>query len=267
MFTMGLPLGVCAEERVTITGDILDGSPSEPSPKMELPAVVIRESRTNNLSDRKITFNRVADPKLPVPRPSLPEKAPLSAKQIEGIQNSPEVQRWIKEAKQTTHLFLSATVVDEKATLLRWWHEGVEFQAWSNVNFNYLTGFAEYRKGEQLYSALLMVGDVSSAQQPEDSPYRIPAGLPSGKPALIPVGEFEEMAENVKTLDAIHALHELYQTEGERLKWAHVQRKLKRKEREAALLTNPPVPEDVVLNYWKIETKADKVVEVEGGAQ
>ncbi|RYZ70543.1 MAG: hypothetical protein EOP09_05925 [Proteobacteria bacterium] len=53
--------------------------------------------------------------------------------------------------------------------------------------------------------------------------------------------------------DAIVALHELYATDGERLREAYELREARRKEAEAELRANPPVPKDIVLNFWKIE--------------
>jgi hypothetical protein len=76
-------------------------------------------------------------------------------------------------------MFISATVVDHRATLVRWWHDGAEYRAWSNANWLYLTGFADCKEGDRRFSTLLLAWNTYSAQLPEDSPYRIPEDLPA----------------------------------------------------------------------------------------
>jgi hypothetical protein len=58
--------------------------------------------------------------------------------------------------------------------------------------------------------------------------------------------------------DAIVALHELYATDGERLREAYELREARRKEAEAELRANPPVPKDIVLNFWKVEPQKEE---------
>ena len=139
-----LPMAAIADDRATIVGGIADGTPPPPAPVKELPEVEIRESVTRLLPDRTVTINRVADPKLPDPRPKLPERIDLDFDEIEAFRNSPEVQAWLAERAKTTHMFISATVIDRRATLLRWWHDGAEYQAWSNADWMILTGFSNF---------------------------------------------------------------------------------------------------------------------------
>ncbi len=53
--------------------------------------------------------------------------------------------------------------------------------------------------------------------------------------------------------DAIVALHELYATDGVRLREAYELREALQREAEAELRANPPIPKDIVLNFWKVE--------------
>jgi hypothetical protein len=66
--------------------------------------------------------------------------------------------------------------------------------------------------------------------------------------------------------DAIVALHELYATDGERLRQAYELREARQKEAEAELRANPPVPKDIVLNFWKVEPPK-KVAEAQAPRQ
>lgn len=260
-----LPVSVPAqEEPVTIVGPLADGTPAPPAPKPELPEVEIRETKVVQLADRKVTINRIKDPGLPDPRPTPPKTIGLTTEEIEAFRNSPEVQRWIEEAAKTTHLFISATVVDHRATQIRWWHDGAEYRAWSNANWLYLTGFGECQKGDKRFSTLLMAGNIDSGWLPEDSPLRIPDDLPEtpGTYQLI-----QGDITNAEAFEGINALHELYRSEFARLKEAYELREQRRQEREAELRANPPKPKDIVLHYWKVEPKKEAPTRPKGGGR
>lgn len=261
----GLPLIATAQDDpVTIVGELSDGTPPQIAPKPELPPVVIRETKIVQLPDRQLTIHRVADPGLPDPRPKIPERQELSEEEIEAFRNSPAVQLWVEEAAKTSHLFISATVIDGRATFLRWWHDGAEYQAWSNADWMILTGFAECQKGDKRFVSLLMAGRMNSANLPADSPYRIPDDLPAEPGSYrITKGDLTD----TEAYEGIAALHELYRSDYTRLKQAYELRVQRRREREAALRANPPVPEDIVLRYWKIEPKRTDTVQAEGGEQ
>jgi len=262
--SFGLSLISSAQDGpVTIVGELSDGTPSPPAPKPELPPVEIRETKVVQLPDRQVTIHRIADPGLPDPRPKLPERQEMSAEEIEAFRSSPAVQQWLEEAAKTTHLFISATVVDDRATFLRWWHDGTEYQAWSNSDWMILTGFAECQKGDKRFVSLLMAGRMSSANLPADSPYRIPDDLPA-EPGTYRITQGD--LANTEAYKGITALHELYRSDYARLKQAYDLREQRRMEREAALRANPPQPKDIVLHYWKVQPKR-RLGKVEGGAQ
>ena len=236
-------------EPVVIVGELDDGIP-DPSPlRPELPNAEILETVTHQLADRKITIHRIKDPNWPNPPPPVPRMTELSPEEMEAFRNSPEVQQWLQAADNSTHLFIFATVVDHRATLLRWWHDGAEYRAWSNANWLYLTGFSECRKGDRSFLPLLAAVDIDSARLPEDSPYRIPEDLPAEPGSYYVI--HGDLA-NAAAFEGITALHELYRSDYDRLKAAYELRKENRQAYEAALRANPPVPEDIVLYYSKM---------------
>lgn len=245
-----LPVAAFADDRATIIGGIADGTPPPPAPVKELPEVDVRETVIQELPDRTVTINHVADPKLPDPRPKLPERNDLSAEEIEAFRSSPQVQAWLERQAKTTHMFISATVVDRRATFLRWWHDGTEYRAWSNADWMILTGFSDFEKGDHHYSALLMAGRLSSESLPLESPYRIPANFPEQPGTFILT---HGVPANNKAISGISALHDIYLNDYARLSAAYDLRERRRIEREAYLRANPPVPEDVVLHYWKVQ--------------
>jgi len=169
---------------------------------------------------------------------------------VAAFKNSPAYLDWQEKQSHTTSLFLSASVVDHRATLLRWWEGGKEYQAWSNLDFKYLTGFASFSKGERHFVTFMGVGDVSSASLREESMFGIPADLPTGAPDFRMI---QGAAGESEGYDAIVALHELYATDGQRLRVAYELRKTRQRAAEAELRANPPIPKDIVLNFWKVE--------------
>ncbi len=262
--SFGLSLiAIAQEDSVTIVGQLSDGTPPPPTPKPELPPVEIRETKVVQLPDRQVTIHRIADPGLPDPRPKLPERQELSQEEIDAFRNSPAVQQWLEEAAKTTPLFISATVVDGRATYLRWWHEGAEYQAWSNADWMLLTGFAECEKGDKRFVSLLMAGRMSSEHLPAESPYRIPEDL-TAEPGTYRITQGD--LTDAEAYEGITALHELYRSDYAHLKQAYDLREQRRMEREAALRANPPQPKDIVLHYWKVQPKR-RLGKVEGGAQ
>jgi len=212
----GISLIAAAQDApVTIVGELSDGTPPPSAPRPELPPIEIRETKVVELSDRQVTIHRISDPGLPDPRPKLPERHEMSAEEIETFSNSPQVQQWLEEAAKTTHLFISATVVDDRATFLRWWHDGAEYQAWSNSDWMILSGFAECQKGDKRFVSLLMAGRMSSANLPANSPYRIPDDLPA-EPGTYRITQGD--LANTNAYEGISALHELYRSDYIRLK-------------------------------------------------
>jgi len=265
-----LPIAAIAQERVTIDGILSDATPP-PSP---LPKVLhefkVISTEEIPLEQRKMIVRRVEDPGFPDPTPQPP--AVIDPATVAAFKNSPAYLEWQEKQTQTTTLFLSASVVDHRATLLRWWEDGKEYQAWSNLDFKFLTGFASFSKGDRHFVTFMGVGDVSSAALHNESLFRIPSDLPAGAPDFRMV---QGAAGESEGYDAIVALHELYATDGQRLRVAYELREARRKEAEAELRANPPIPKDIVLNFWKVEPPKKEAeaqapryskTKVEGGA-
>jgi hypothetical protein len=248
-FALLLPLTGLAQENVTIDGVLNDGTPPpSPQPKV-LPEFTILSTEEIPMEKRKLIVNRVENPGFPDPTP--PPPVPVDPAALEAFKNSPEYQAIQERSDNTTHLFLSATVVDHRATLLRWWDKGKEYQAWSNVDFNYLTGFASFSKGDRHFVTFMGVGDIDSGKLREESMFQIPADLPEGAPQFRMI---QGLAGDSEGYEAIAALHELHATDGERLREAYELREARRREVEAELRANPPLPKDIVINFWDVDT-------------
>jgi len=248
-----LPFAAIAQDRVTIDGILSDGTPAPQPPPKVSHSFKILSTEEIPIEKRKLIIHRVENPGFPDPAPPAPRVIDRGA--VAAFKNSPaHLARQVQQA-HTTSLFLSASVVDNRATLLRWWDGGKEYQAWSNVNFKHLTGFSSFSKGARHFATFMGVGDVSSASLREGSIFRIPSDLPTGAANFIMV---RGAANESEGYGAIVALHELYASDGERLREAYVLRMKREKDADAKRRANPPAPKDIVLNFWKVESPKER---------
>ena len=251
----GLPLHAQDESGARLVSPVADGTPAESAPPKELPAFTVRSTTVRQLEDRKIIMQRVSDPGLPDPPPPPPS---ATKEELEALRASPEWQERIANYKPTKLIILSATVVDGEMTFVRWYHEGEEFQAWSNVNFNHLSGFAEFESNRTRYSFIMAVGDISTAKGRKSVWPGKPPELGVDYPAFTLVKGDESKGD---ALAMMIALHDLYENEQDKLVAAHEGRLRASAEREAWLRANPPQPKDTVIQFWRREAPS----KAEGG--
>lgn len=241
---------------VRIVGTLDDGTPPPSAPLPDLPTLDVEKTSIRALPDRKVIVHRVKDPKL-----SVRQQTALPS---EIDPEDPEVQEWIagqQEAEMDIELVIvSATIYDRQFTFLRWWvfrNDGQpeEYNAWSNVDFNYLTGFPMFEAGNTRFGLLMAIGNIDSEQQRTTrenagaafDPVEIPA-LPIGDPAyMITKGDPGREA----VIAPVQGLHQLYANDPLRLITAFEGREQARREREAELKENPPGKKDLILHYWK----------------
>jgi len=251
----GLPLHAQDESGAKLVSPVADGTPALPAPPKELPAFTVESTTVRHLENRKIIMQRVSDPGLPDPPPPPP---PATKEELEALRASPEWQGRIADHKESKLILLSASVVDGKATFVRWYHDGEEFQAWSNVNFNYLSGFAEFESDRKRYHFIMAVGDISTAKELELEWPGKPPELGVDYPAFTLVKGDETKGD---ALAMMIALHDLYENEQDKLVAAHEGRLRASAEREAWLRANPPQPKDTVIQFWRREAPS----KAEGG--
>lgn len=260
--------GTHQETAPQIVGDLADGTPPPPAPPRPVRDYQILKTTVQGQGGRNVTIHRVADPGLPERVEPIPSTIDL---------DDPEVQTWLEEqrraAKRLRLTIISATVFDHEVTFLRWWVFGgegppEEFQAYSNVDFNHLTGFGAYEVGEMQYGILMGIGNsdaadrqrFAEAQGLEFRERALPALADDGPRYVVTQGDTNN-AEGVALIDS---LHELYRNERDRLITAYEGRQQARREREAFLEATPPQPTDITLHYWR---KADKRPLAERGAR
>ena len=211
-----------------------------------------------------VTMQVVAAPDLPDPPPQLAALSP----------DAPAVQAQVRELlgthQRTERFFVSATVYDHHRTFVRIYPNARVDEvvgAWSNLDFNVFNGWSTYRvtnnDGISREVGLLMgVSNFQTAAMQTLAARSGTAYYPPSIPALpelIPDGPAFQVVEGdaeSPAMDTLQQIHELFRNEGERLASTYLARKEAEAERKAALLADPPVPNDVTIRYWKGEPDA-----------
>jgi hypothetical protein len=254
-----LLLALTYAQEVSALGTIADGTPSPPSPPKVLPKFNVEATTLHRLADHDVIMQRVTDPVLPDPPPPPP---PMSEKEYEALRASEEWKGVLEKHKDSQMLFLSATVYDHKRTFVRWYGIGTPmkcFAAWSNVDFNHLSGLGGFESDGIQYALLMGIGNADTArsnlriskQTPEIGEPAVP-DLPSDRPAFVLV---EGDEKDVEGMAPMLGLHQLYTVEKSRLAAAYVRRERARVEREAYLKAHPPTTPDTVIQFWSRKSK------------
>lgn len=205
------------------------------------------ERATAPLEDRKLIVEHTHDPgwgRVPQETKAAP---PINDPQRTALRQQPHVRAAIERAAATVHLDISATVVDQRATLLQWWHKGREYSAWSNLDWSLLVGITRWEAKGKQFDGLLLTGNADSRKLPKDSPLTIPPDLSDGPPRLQFAPGDDPPPE---ATEGILALMELHQRDRIQLLEARDARE-KTTANEAARQAMPKP--DAVLRVWKVQ--------------
>ena len=156
---------------------------------------------------------------------------------------------------------VSATVYDNEATFLRvHTQSGGESQvteAWSNVDWRHLSGFASFEGRGQTFSFLLMAGDSSIEalkKAKELNPEIVVPEPPNNLPKIGSAGPRytvgKEAANHEVALEFLEAIHDLYEEKETELIEAHEKRVADQIARQEQLRLNPPKKKDVEVHFW-----------------
>lgn len=250
-----------------IIGNIPDGTPpppAPPKPEFIVPAKDILDTTTHEQEGRTITIRQIKPIALPPPPP--PAETTVAEADAEFSQRLAEY----REAHPKNELlFLGATVFRSKdsppRTLVRYWPAGTgeSVTFWSSADFALIAGAIQsfVDSAGETHSMIMGWGNVdidrmSELRAAKGLEYDAPdmPDFPEGKATYQIVGNQPTAEELV----AIQSLHDLYNSEFERLKTAYEGREKARIQREAELKANPPKPQDITLNYWRTEKPASE---------
>lgn len=74
-------------------------------------------------------------------------------------------------------------------------------------------------------------------------------------------------ATNKEALVDLETLHDLYRSDGQRLKLAYEIRENALRERQAWLEANPPQPQDIIVRHWKVPEPAEVAPKARTGTE
>lgn len=255
-----------------ILGKIPDGTPPPPAlPKPEylVPAQDVLDTTSHEQGGRTITIRQIKPIDLPPP-PAPVEVVPAEVDE----EFSQRIAEYREEHPKFNLLFLGASVYRSKdsapRTLVRWWpiEGGKTITYWSSADFALIAGgITSYVDSAAATHHLLMawgnvdIDRMAALRAAKGLEFNIPEipDFPEGKATFQIVGE-QPAAED---LVALQSLHDLYNSELQRLRTAYEGRERARLEQEAYLKANPPQPKNITLNYWRAEKPAGE----KGGGQ
>lgn len=254
---MKTPAALCSLALLTAITSAQDESdtnkPEQPPIKFQ-----VLQSWKTDLGDRSIYLNRVLPPIIPQegavharpPRPLSAEDAEIALR---------------RKSKKSEILFLSATVYDRKVTEIRWVDGAHQFSAFSNVDFNLLGSSATVETADTVCSLLLTVGNETTGDSGSltlsaarsEALARKAKQIPSLEKLSLTQAQYlimedeSDVAPQAKDLAAMDALHAYFDANRQRLAEEYPRREAARIERERWLEEHPPVPTDIVINFWR----------------
>lgn len=209
-------------------------------------AEVISEGEGTLPDGRKVIVREVVPPAL------KKAKKPVTKRPTEP-QFAPEQLALINKSKQFQNhkvQMLSCTVYDRRVTELRWRHEGENFVAYTNSDFNYLRGIMTVTTEAVRYDYFFGIGNVDSEQMAKPLP-----ALPKFSPHRSEYVLIEGDSTNAAATAGLEALLAYYDANFDALKVAYQRSQAlvaaQRRYEEA----NPEPKKDFILQFWVLEKK------------
>ena len=191
--------------------------------------------------DHSIFYNRVEKPLLkptwqrPVPPPYVPTAEEIAREQRLA-------------AKRDVNLWISCTVFDGQFTEVRIPQDGQEVVIFSTIDFNLLAQGFDLETADSFYSLFMGLGDVLREEFGGEWPGRLLAeAAKAGTSKWRVVSKLQPTADTVRTIEDLHRYFDAHR---EALIAQRAQRDAAQKAYEEWIKANPPVPEDIVINYF-----------------
>jgi hypothetical protein len=246
--TTAILLG-CISLTAQMFADDTSGNPDSGSAAPAAPPInfQVLQATKIDLGNRSMIYNLVAPPVIPpipatAPAPSPPPPA--------ADANTPQQQPALKNVA----LFFSATVYDRGVTQLIWSDVNGRHTAYSNVDFNYFSGFITLTTTDTSYFMVMGLVNSTQAQAASDN-VQIPI-LPQFNPAaaqyvLAQDGSNPPTDDSLKWLDAMHAY---FGANSQQMIDSYNAAQAAQAAQAQWLLAHPPVPQDTTINLWPINS-------------
>jgi hypothetical protein len=249
-----------------ILGNIPDGTPPPPAPPKPtfiIPAKDILTSASHQQGGRTITIQKIK----PIALPPLPEpETAMVASDADVAAFKVRMAAYRAQHPRARMLGIGASVYRfdnaPPRTLVSYWPgDGADaIQFWSSADFALISGIHSFVATDGQTNDLLMmwssmnVSRMAAMFAAHGRPYHAPVipTFPTGPATFTCVGA----PPTPEILVAIQSLHDIYNTDHERLQTAWEGRKRASIERDAYLKAHPPQPQDIVINYWRTDKPA-----------
>jgi hypothetical protein len=195
--------------------------------------------------DHSVFYNRIETPVLKpqASRTPVPPREPTA----EEIAEAARI-----DAKRQVNLWISCTVFDGQFTEVRFPQDGQEVVIHSTIDFNLLGQGFDLETENSLYNLYLGLGDVPRDEFMGEWPVRLLAeAARAGRSKWQVVSRLQPSADTVRTIEDLHGYFDAHR---ETLVALRSQREAAQKAREEWLKANPPVPEDIVVNYFPVRS-------------
>ncbi|MGJ8695298.1 MAG: hypothetical protein ACSHYF_03210 [Verrucomicrobiaceae bacterium] len=256
---------------LTITGFlalILVGAGQSVDEKVPLKDLPVVREKVVEQGGRRIFFQEVN-------LPSVDQKR--RAKGRGGLMSRSGTLPWWKiptTEVEKRHYQVTATVYDERITLLSWrstepGEDGV-FSCWSNVNWKELVGLDEVAGPNYEFSFFLFVSEARGAQMGREGKMSDGVEVPNlpdlekgGARYLLTAGNRDDEA-GIEFMETLHALHD---GQKQHLRAAHRARKIAELYRSREIKRGSPQPkaEDVVIRFRQVSAEEVKEIQVKRG--
>ena len=196
--------------------------------------------------DHSVFYNRVEPPVLKpeAPRPVVPSPEPTAA----DIARAAQI-----DAKRQVNLWFSCTVFDGRFTEVRIPQDGEEVVIQSSIDFNLLTQGVDLETADSYHNLFMGLGDVSREEFSGIWPTTLLAEAARTGQSKWRVVSKVQLQPSADTSRTIQDLHTYFDKHRQSLIAHRQQREAAQRAHEEWLKANPPVPPDIVINYFPIE--------------
>lgn len=202
----------------------------------EVPALKVH---TIDEGDRKVVLRRVAPPV------SLPEPAEEGADEIVAVPEIQPVPDLDSKPREPLEMLL-ITVYGDQVSRIQW---GGEFTVWSATSFAALPAIGEIGAENAVHPYFAIVSEANAESLPDE--FSIPED--SAAPYWLEAGGMQAPPDRL--FAEMELLHEFYWENEEEFRDAWQRSKALREARERYLAANPPVKEDLIINFAPVKSR------------
>lgn len=209
-------------------------------------AEVISEGQGTLPDGRKVIIREVEPPVWRKPKAPMPKQLTTPQFTVEEIARLKEHQQFQTHSVQ----MLSCTVYDRRITEVRWKHEGENFVAYTNADFNYLRGITTLETPTDRYDYFFGIGNVSSDLMRKPLP-ALPAFSPDRSEYILTEGA----SDNFEATAGLEVLLAHYDSNLNNLKRTYQRNQALAAAQKRYKEAHPEPKEDFILQFWVPEKK------------